>query len=123
VLTSIATNLVRNALKYMGDARERRVTVEVREAGDKWRVEVSDTGPGIPEDQQGRIFEPYVQLAHTGSGIGLGLATVDRLVRAHGGTVGVRSRLGAGATFWFELPKVELVPRTVAVRPMDTVHA
>ena len=123
VLTSIATNLVRNAMKYMGDARERRVTVEVREAADKWRVEVSDTGPGIPEDQQRRIFEPYVQLARTGSGIGLGLATVDRLVRAHNGAVGVRSRVGAGSTFWFEIPKVELVQRPVAVPSMEPVHA
>jgi signal transduction histidine kinase len=122
VLTSIATNLVRNALKYMGDASERRVTVEVRDAGERWRVEVSDTGPGIPEDQQRRIFEPYVQLARTGDGIGLGLATVERLVRAHNGACGVRSRVGAGATFWFELPKVELVPRAAAVPSMEPVH-
>jgi signal transduction histidine kinase len=124
VLTSIATNLVRNALKYMGDAPERRVTVEVRDAADRWRIEVADTGPGIPEDQQHRIFEPYVQLARGGSGgIGLGLATVDRLVRAHSGVVGLRSRVGAGSTFWFELPKVELVQRAVAVSSMDAVHA
>jgi signal transduction histidine kinase len=121
VLTSIVTNLVRNAMKYMGDARERRVTVEVRPTADRWRVEVSDTGPGIPEDQQRRIFEPYVQLAHTGSGIGLGLATVDRLVRAHNGAVGVRSRVGTGSTFWFELPRVELVQR--AAPSMEAVPA
>jgi signal transduction histidine kinase len=123
VLTSIATNLVRNAMKYMGDARERRVTVEAREAADRWRIEVSDTGPGIPEDQQRRIFEPYVQLGRTGGGIGLGLATVDRLVRAHNGVCGVRSRVGAGSTFWFELPKIELVPRAAAVPSMEPVHA
>jgi signal transduction histidine kinase len=123
VLTSIATNLVRNALKYMGDAPERRVTVEVREAADRWRFEVSDTGPGIPEDQQARIFEPYIQLARTGGGIGLGLATVDRLVRAHNGAVGVRSRVGAGSTFWFELPKVALAARPVAVSTMEPAHA
>jgi signal transduction histidine kinase len=122
VLTSIATNLVRNALKYMGDARERRVTVEVLDVADKWRVQVSDTGPGIPEDQQRRIFEPYVQLARAGEGIGLGLATVDRLVRAHNGAVGVRSRVGAGSTFWFELPKIEPVQRPVAVPSMEPAH-
>jgi signal transduction histidine kinase len=122
VLTSIATNLVRNAIRYMGDARERRITVEIVDAADKWRFEVCDTGPGIPEDQQRRIFEPYVQLARTGAGIGLGLATVDRLVRAHNGAVGVRSRVGAGSTFWFELPKIEPVQRPVAVSVMEPAH-
>ena len=104
VFASLVSNLVRNAVKYMGDATERRIDVRVMETGAaNWRVEVSDTGPGIPEDQQQRIFEPYVQIAR-GSGIGLGLATVDRLARAHGGSVGVRSRPGAGACFWFEIP-------------------
>jgi signal transduction histidine kinase len=123
VLTSIVTNLVRNAIKYMGEARERRITVQVLDVADKWRIEVSDTGPGIPEDQQRRIFEPYVQLARSGGGIGLGLATVDRLVRAHNGAVGLRSRVGMGSTFWFELPKIEPVQRPVAVSSMKPAHA
>jgi signal transduction histidine kinase len=105
VLTSITTNLIQNALKYMGDARDRRVVVDALDVGPRYRIEVTDTGPGIPAEQQRRIFEPYVQLARAGGGIGLGLATVDRLVRAHGGTAGVRSQLGVGSTFWFELPK------------------
>lgn len=106
VLTSVVLNLVRNAMKYMGDASDRRIEVRVLDAATRWRIEVSDTGPGIPEDQQQRIFEPYVQLGRRREGIGLGLAIVDRLVRSHGGAVGVRSNPGAGALFWFELPKV-----------------
>ncbi len=109
VLTSVALNLVRNAMKHMGDMRERRVDVRVLDAQTCWRIEVSDTGPGIPADQQQRIFQPYVQLARGAAGIGLGLATVDRLVRAHGGSVGVQSQLGSGSLFWFELPKAQLV--------------
>jgi signal transduction histidine kinase len=105
VLTSLISNLIRNAIKYMGDAAERRIDVRVREAGARWRVEVEDTGPGIPTAQQARIFQPYVQLARGAAGIGLGLATVDRLVRAHGGEVGVVSSPGRGARFWFELPR------------------
>lgn len=105
VLTSITTNLVQNAMKYMGDTRDRRVVVDVVDVGARYRIEVTDTGPGIAAEQQKRIFEPYVQLVRAGGGIGLGLATVDRLVRAHGGTAGVRSQLGVGSTFWFELPK------------------
>lgn len=107
VLTSLITNLVRNAMKHMGDVSERRVEVRVLDAGARWRVEVSDTGRGIAEDQQKRIFEPYVQLGRRRDGIGLGLAIVNRLVRSHGGSVGVVSKLGAGAMFWFELPKAQ----------------
>jgi signal transduction histidine kinase len=118
VLTSIATNLIRNALKYMGDAGERRVEVRVTDAGTAWRFDVRDTGPGIPEDQQRRIFEPYVRVANAGVGIGLGLATVDRLVRSHGGTVAVRSKVGAGSTFSVELPKVVGVAHTADAAEM-----
>ncbi|HEY1553524.1 MAG TPA: HAMP domain-containing sensor histidine kinase [Kofleriaceae bacterium] len=105
VLTSIVTNLVSNALKYLGDAPVRRVAVRVVDAGERWHFEVRDTGPGIPAAQQQRIFEPYYQITRGGAGIGLGLATVDRLVHAHGGAVGVHSESGGGAMFWFELPK------------------
>lgn len=114
VLTSIVTNLVQNALKYMGDARERRIDARVVDAGTRWHIDVTDTGPGIPEDQQQRIFKPHVRVAKGGTGIGLGLATVDRLVAAHGGAVGVRSKLGAGSTFWVELPKVRDVQNTIS---------
>jgi signal transduction histidine kinase len=122
VLASLVSNLVRNAIRYIGDAETRRIDVRVLEAGERWRFEVQDTGPGIPADQQHRIFEPHVQLGPGTSGIGLGLATVDRLVRAHAGTLGVISTPGSGALFWFELPRAgaprESVPGgdSVAVR-------
>lgn len=106
VLVSLVSNLVRNAIKYMGDALERRIDVRVVAAGNCWRVEVADTGPGIPPEQQARIFQPYVQLGHSAAGIGLGLATVDRLVRAHSGALGVVSAPGHGAEFWLEIPKI-----------------
>jgi signal transduction histidine kinase len=105
VLTSLISNLVRNAIRYMGDAPSRRIDVRVLDAGERWRFEVQDTGAGIPVEQQQLIFEPYVQLGRSDTGIGLGLATVDRLVRAHGGSLGVVSAPGRGALFWFELPK------------------
>lgn len=104
VLTSLVSNLVRNAIRYMDGSAERRIDVRVLAAADRVHVDVEDTGPGIPLDQQKRIFEPYVQLARGGGGIGLGLATVNRLVRAHDGAIGVDSRPGRGSLFWFELP-------------------
>ena len=107
VATSIVANLVRNAITHMGEAVERKVSVRVSDAGARWRLEVQDTGPGIPPGQDQRIFEPHVQLDPVGGGIGLGLATVARLVNGHEGTFGVVSPPGCGAAFWVELPKLE----------------
>ncbi len=123
VLTSIVANLVQNALKYMGDAGERRVDVRVTDAVTRWHIDVRDTGLGIPEDQQQRIFEPYVRVAKAGPGIGLGLATVERLVRAHGGAVGLRSKVGSGSTFWVELPKSQEIVHTADASEMQPAPA
>jgi signal transduction histidine kinase len=106
VVTSLIENLVRNAIKYMLNARERRVVVRAMVTNGWVRVEVQDTGPGIAPEVLPRVFQPYVRGADTGKpGIGLGLATVRRIVEAHGGTVGVASS-PSGSLFWFELPRV-----------------
>jgi signal transduction histidine kinase len=105
VLASLLTNLVGNAIKYMGDAPERRVRVRVHPGERTVRFEVEDTGPGIPAEAAERIFEPYVRAStHGEPGIGLGLATVKKLCAAHGGAVGLQSVVGHGSLFWFELP-------------------
>jgi len=108
VLTSLMANLLNNAIKYMGDdRRERKITVRVHDLGQMARVEVADTGPGISRQLLPTLFEPYVRGATGGKpGIGLGLATVKRIVQSHGGRVGVESTPGEGSCFWFELPKV-----------------
>jgi signal transduction histidine kinase len=105
VLSSIAGNLVTNAIKYMPpDAKERRVHIRAFEAAKRVRVEVSDTGAGLPEDAHEHVFEPYVRADPSRPGLGLGLATVKRLVEAYAGRVGVQSSPGRGSVFWFELP-------------------
>ncbi|MDF2695692.1 MAG: sensory transduction histidine kinase, partial [Labilithrix sp.] len=108
VLVSLVSNLLENAIKYMGNAPVKRVTVHVHEADGRVRFEVRDTGPGVAPSLKDRIFDPYVRAGESGvPGLGLGLATVRRLVEAHGGSVGVRpNEGGAGSIFWFELPKV-----------------
>jgi signal transduction histidine kinase len=115
VLTSVVSNLLVNAIKYIGDATDRRIELRAIDVHDRWRIEVEDTGPGIPADQQQRIFQPYVQLGAGAAGIGLGLAIVERLVRAHAGALGVISPPKGGSLFWFELPKPIVAPLDRAV--------
>ncbi len=116
VLTSLVSNLLRNAIKYMGNSEVRRITISVADRGDCWRMIVHDTGPGIPEEKRFVLFEPYVRGHSDEPGIGLGLATVKRLAEAHGGRVGVDSEPGRGAAFWFELPKAPVFTTPVQLR-------
>ncbi len=105
VLTSISQNLVRNAITYMGNQSTRRIVVRTKRVGTKLRLEVDDTGPGIPVDLQKVVFEAFVRGQHeVVGGTGLGLATVKRLVESHGGCVGLQSTVGIGSLFWVELP-------------------
>lgn len=106
VLSSVVGNLVSNAVKYMPpDAKERLVCIRAFEVAKGVHVEVSDTGAGLPGDATERIFNPFVRADASRPGLGLGLATVKRLVQAHGGRLGVQSRAGGGSVFWFELPR------------------
>ena len=107
VLTSMVTNLVQNAIRYIGERAEKRVAVTVSSGYSTVRVEVADTGPGIPPDLEQRIFEPYFRgRDRATAGLGLGLATLKRLVDRHAGALGVTSCPGNGSMFWFELPRV-----------------
>jgi len=104
VLLSLISNLLRNAIKYLGDSRNREVSLHVRVRRHRVLFEVHDTGPGIPAHLTHRVFEPYVRGPNVAApGIGLGLATVKRLVESHGGSVGLRPAPRGGCIFWFEL--------------------
>ena len=108
-LRQVLTNLVANAIKFT-DAGAVELAVRVLDRPDgavRLRFEVIDTGPGVEPAQHATMFEAFTQAdasttrRHGGSG--LGLAIVKQLVQLLGGAVGVESRSGAGATFWFEL--------------------
>ena len=96
-------NLVANAIKFT--ARGGRVTVVAESAGDVVEVSVSDTGCGIERGHLPHIFDRYWQAdPRSRKGVGLGLSIVRGIVEAHGGSISVVSRIGAGTTFRFRLP-------------------
>ena len=68
------------------------------------RIEISDTGPGIPDDILSHIFDPFFTTKQEGEGTGLGLSLVYGIVQNQGGEIKVRSTLGEGATFIIDLP-------------------
>jgi signal transduction histidine kinase len=111
LLTAALSNLVRNAITHVDDGPGKRVDILAADAGDRVRIEVRDTGPGLAPGTEALVFEPYVRgPAPAHPGLGLGLATVKRIVEAHGGTVGVESRVGVGCRFWMELPRAAAAP-------------
>ncbi len=105
ILSSLVSNLVRNGVKYVGEGPGKTVCVRARRQGSFMRIEVEDNGPGLPVAMEAAVFEPYVRGPDNHQpGIGLGLATVKRVVEAHGGRVDVRSIERAGCRFGLELP-------------------
>lgn len=99
------SNLVDNALKFTPPSG--RVTVRLRRRDGVACIAVSDTGPGIPEDEREHVFERFFQGRHgrgVGSGSGLGLAIVAGVARRHGGEVACTSAEGEGSTFELRLP-------------------
>jgi signal transduction histidine kinase len=108
-LRVVLQNLVANAAKFTRPGEPARVEVTGRRvAGDRgpagWRIEVVDQGVGVPAHQRERVFEPFTRLHAKVPGSGIGLATVRRVIDAHGGRLGLAETPGGGITAWFELP-------------------
>ena len=102
-LSRTIVNLVANAIKFTGAGT---VTISVSQQPESLRFAVRDTGPGIPAEAFGRIFEKFGQLDGKNKvGTGLGLAFCRLAVEAHGGSIAVESTPGAGSTFSFTLPR------------------
>ena len=100
-------NLIDNAIKYTPAGGS--VTVSVTPYELFCRIDVSDTGPGIPEDEQGRIFERFYRspAVRDAQGVGLGLYLAREIAAANGGYIKVTSRPGNGSTFSLFLPKMQ----------------
>ena len=106
MVREVLDNLVSNAIRH--GPPDLPIVVSSRPEGDQVRFDVRDHGPGIPDADQAALFERWTRTDSRRDkqlpGRGQGLAIVKRLVSAHGGTVGVSSRAGDGATFWVTFP-------------------
>jgi len=108
-LMQVLDNLIANAVKF--SHRNRRVLVTAGYDGGQWRIDVTDTGIGIPPEEAGQLFSRFVRASNARTaglpGTGLGLSVVKVLTEMHGGHVEVDSTLGGGSTFSVWLPGPE----------------
>ena len=103
-IRQVLLNLLSNAIKF---TEQGSITLSAKKGEKEFIFAVMDTGPGIPQEMEARIFEPFIQvkdnMKHT-QGTGLGLPISRSLVQAHGGDLWVESKMGEGTTFFFTLP-------------------
>ena len=101
-LDRVLDNLLHNAVRHTPQGG--RIRLHARRHAERVIISVEDTGEGIAYGQQGRIFEPFVQVGRKKGGAGLGLALCKEIVQLHGGRMGVFSRPGEGTQFYLALP-------------------
>ncbi|MCB9235724.1 MAG: HAMP domain-containing protein [Bacteroidia bacterium] len=103
-LSRVYNNLIKNAIQAM-EKEEGNIIVTMNVVERMARVEIQDNGKGIPEEVQEKIFQP--NFSTKSSGMGLGLAIVRRIIESAGGTIDFKSKVGAGTTFYIELPEAD----------------
>lgn len=123
-IRQVLVNLIGNAIKFTPAGS---VVVTGRINGERLRLEVRDTGPGISEEDRQKLFREFSQIDSSSTrsfgGTGLGLAICRRLVTGMEGMIGVESAVGLGSTFWFDLPAGPIEPveesrhEVAAIRP------
>lgn len=103
-IKQVIANLTSNAIKYCG--LDKSINVTIKKMGKKYRLEVSDNGPGIAPDELPHVWDRYYKTStnyvRTTTGTGLGLSIVKEILTLHHIRYGVESTLGQGTTFWFE---------------------
>ncbi len=106
-LVQVIVNLLSNAIKF--SPPNSTIRIEYEELDDCILIKIKDQGRGIAEADLGRVFERFKQIERGDElelhGKGLGLAIAKEIVEAHGGEIGVESKLGVGSTFWFKIPQ------------------
>jgi two-component system, LuxR family, sensor kinase FixL len=105
-IQQVLINLMRNAMDAMKESDRRELVIQTAPHGaDEVMVEISDTGPGVPEEVVNQLFQPFVTTKPGGMGIGLSIS--KRIIEAHGGELTMRRNEQGGASFRFTLPAVK----------------
>ncbi len=102
-LQSVWLNLLLNAIDSL-DKPTGEIKIVTRRTGGEVFVSIADNGKGIPPDKLTRIFEPFYTTKAPGRGTGLGLSVSHRIIKQHGGRIGIESQVGTGSTFTVMLP-------------------
>jgi signal transduction histidine kinase len=95
-------NLITNSVDAMPSGG--KLTVHLERVNDRLRLEIQDTGAGIPSELLGHVFDPWITTKPQGKGSGLGLSIARQVVTSHGGTIRAENRPGKGAAFTIDLP-------------------
>jgi signal transduction histidine kinase len=108
-MVQVLINLIENSVKFGASSKVKAITVRLREEGERVRVEVADTGPGIPGRDVKKIFNDFYRaenaVTSAAGGTGIGLALVKRFVSLLGGRVSASNNSGPGCTIVIELPR------------------
>jgi two-component system sensor kinase FixL len=114
-IEQVAFNLIRNAIEAMSDRERIALSISTNLASDGMiEVSISDTGPGLPQEIQEKLFEPFVTTKASGLGVGLSICRV--IIEAHGGKLQARDNPGGGTIFTFTLPRA---PAHAVKEPLD----
>jgi two-component system, NtrC family, sensor kinase len=120
-INQVLLNLLVNAAQAIGGQKRKekgRIVIETRKVGERVVCEISDDGPGVPDELRHRIFDPFFTTKEPGKGTGLGLSiSYDIIVKKHGGGLSVERSPSGGALFRIELPILH--PRPVAKEPSE----
>jgi two-component system sensor kinase FixL len=121
LLKQVLLNLLRNAMDALAEIPPARRRITIRSAVTIADAELSvcDTGPGLPAEITGRLFTPFVTTK--ANGLGIGLVIAQRIVDAHGGTIGARANLDGGTTFTVTLPR-RATPGRLSESPNGADH-
>jgi hypothetical protein len=105
-INQVLDNFITNAIKFSSE--DTKIIVKAEIIDDMVKISVIDQGQGIPDEEQVKLFSEFGKTSVRPTGgeksTGLGLAIVKKIVAAHGGEVGVKSKVGKGSTFYFTLP-------------------
>ena len=111
-LQQVLLNFVINAEQAIADSPEtkRRIVIRTRDVEHQILLEVEDSGPGVPVEDEPKLFQPFFTTKPVGQGTGLGLSVSYGIIRSYGGKISYRRGSGGGAVFWFELPALAASP-------------